>query len=150
MQIKNRRWLLKWVFISYCLVLLWLLFLQRLFLADREVWINLRPFHTIDRFIWVICHGQNADQRWRAWVNLLGNLVLFLPWGILMPMLFPAMKRAFLFLLCTLGTIATVELSQYGTHLGVCDIDDLILNFIGAFAGWIGWRIWTKNSQMTE
>lgn len=70
-------------------------------------------------------------------VNLIGNLALFAPWGVLLPMLdkrFCSAKRFFILTACV---IITVELTQLILKVGVCDIEDFILNMIGAATGWM-------------
>ena len=70
-------------------------------------------------------------------VNLAGNLLLFTPWGVLLPMLdkrFCSAKRFFLLTACV---IIAVELLQLVFKVGVCDIEDFILNILGAAAGWM-------------
>jgi len=68
--------------------------------------------------------------------NLLGNVLLFIPLG-----LFPALLRKkaagkwHTLTLCA-GAIIAVELAQYATGLGSADIDDFILNMLGAAMGW--------------
>ena len=39
-----------------------------------------------------------------------------------------------------MGIIVIIELIQLFTLLGSCDIDDLLLNTIGAVIGWLLWR----------
>ena len=70
-------------------------------------------------------------------VNLVGNLLLFAPWGVLLPMLdkrFCSAKRFFLLTACV---IIAVELTQLILKVGVCDIEDFILNMLGAAVGWL-------------
>lgn len=139
---KRKNWQ-KALFGLYGLVLLWLLFLQRLG-GGWEVWINWRPLRTIRGFLWVLAHDSDGASRRYAWINLLGNLVLFLPWGLWLPMLREKMRKFGPFLLVTAATVLAVELTQYLTRLGVCDVDDLILNLTGAVAGWLIWHLGRK------
>lgn len=70
-------------------------------------------------------------------VNLFGNLALFFPWGVLLPMLDKRLKNAKIFFLLTACVIIAVELLQLVLKVGVCDIEDFILNMLGAAAGWL-------------
>jgi glycopeptide antibiotics resistance protein len=69
--------------------------------------------------------------------NLLGNIVGFVPLGILFPLLsrrlrtFP--RTVFMVFLFSLA----FELFQLFTMLGICDIDDLLLNTIGGMIGYL-------------
>ena len=68
--------------------------------------------------------------------NIGGNIVMFVPLGFFLRALFPKCRR---FLNC-MGTVAvimtTVELCQLFTLRGFCEIDDLMLNLMGAAIGW--------------
>ncbi len=72
-----------------------------------------------------------------AGINLVGNIILLVPVGFLMPLVFPAMtwKRSLAF-----GVIAclAIEVAQVVLRVGIFDIDDVILNTIGVMVGyWI-------------
>lgn len=70
-------------------------------------------------------------------VNLVGNLLLFAPWGVLLQMLDKRFKNAKRFFTLTACVIIAVELLQLILKVGVCDIEDFILNFLGTAAGWL-------------
>ena len=38
-----------------------------------------------------------------------------------------------------------LELVQLVLLLGTCDIDDVILNMVGVFLGWLFWKVMTRN-----
>ncbi len=68
-------------------------------------------------------------------MNLVGNLLLFLPWGLLLPGIsdkFRSFRRFFIF---TSFVIIGIELMQLFLLLGSGDIEDYLLNIIGASAG---------------
>ena len=69
--------------------------------------------------------------------NLLGNLVLFLPMGVLLPCIFKNLRRAYKTLSLIMGMVVIAELIQLFTLRGFADIDDLILNTAGAAAGYL-------------
>lgn len=89
--------------------------------------INLIPFHTIRSFF--------VDFTWDAFlINIVGNIVMFLPWGFGVMLLWkknqsPGRGIALSFLLT-----AFIETSQLFIGRSV-DVDDLILNFAGGCAG---------------
>lgn len=70
-------------------------------------------------------------------VNLFGNLALFFPGGVLLPMLDKRLKNAKSFFLLTACVIIAVELLQLVFKVGICDVEDFILNILGAAAGWL-------------
>ena len=65
--------------------------------------------------------------------NILGNILLFLPFGILFPMttVFEGETPVY-------GCLSSIliEVAQYGFAMGAADIDDIILNTFGAFIGY--------------
>ncbi len=64
--------------------------------------------------------------------NLVGNFVCLMPMALFLPLLFKKQNKWFCFIItCTLFIIG-IELLQFFTMSGNCDIDDLILNVIGA------------------
>ena len=77
--------------------------------------------------------------------NILGNIIGFVPLGILLPILFAKLQRAGR----TIGAVFLVSLSfetiQLMTDLGVFDVDDLLLNTIG---GAIGYLLYTGSKKL--
>jgi len=80
--------------------------------------------------------------------NTLGNVVLFLPLGILLPLLFPAFRSlgrvavlaAFLSL-----SIETIQFfSAFIGNFRSVDIDDVLLNTVGACVGFVVYRLARK------
>lgn len=73
--------------------------------------------------------------------NIIGNLLLFLPLGIFLPILNPKFKRLKNVLLLCFFCSLSIESIQYGLRqLGTfrtVDIDDVILNTIGGSLGWL-------------
>lgn len=73
--------------------------------------------------------------------NIIGNLLLFLPVGIFLPILNPKFKRLKNVLLLCFFCSLSIESIQYGLRqLGTyrtVDIDDVILNTIGGLLGWL-------------
>lgn len=76
-------------------------------------------------------------------VNLLGNLLLFLPFGILLPAVYPRQRRFYrVFLLSFLGILG-VEVLQY--FFGrVADVDDVLLNSISIVIGYFLFAVWMR------
>lgn len=72
--------------------------------------------------------------------NLLGNILIFLPFGFFMPM---ASKRRRFFrtsFYCLVLSLI-VELSQLYLKVGCFDVDDLFLNTIGGMLGYITFTV---------
>lgn len=90
---------------------------------------NFVPFKTILPYLfgfkgWII-----------AGINLLGNIVLLVPIGFLTPLIFPNMtwKKT---LVLALASGIIIELMQVVLHVGIFDIDDVILNALGVIIGY--------------
>jgi glycopeptide antibiotics resistance protein len=70
-------------------------------------------------------------------VNVGGNIFVFVPFGILLPLCFPRLKRTFPFLTTFLVGITLLETCQLLWRVGSFDVDDILLNTIGALLGFI-------------
>lgn len=71
--------------------------------------------------------------------NIVGNIVLFIPYGFL-GILYPRLRNGFWLMLTFFVMINLVEFSQYYFHRGTADIDDIILNSVGALIGYSIYR----------
>ena len=129
-----------WVlFIYYLAILSVLLFFGGLFHVDRA-WgsaVNLEPFYTIRRFL---IHYQRTGSL-SSLSNLLGNIVILMPLGVLLPAMFRKLRRFWLTLPFLALFAIAVEFIQWRTGVGIADIDDSILNFAGAAVGYIFTRL---------
>lgn len=142
---------LKPLFIVYGLIMLWLLFGQRLHSIDFTDYagrlsrnINLVPFRTVKLFIRLAKYSTDSASLALAVRNLAGNIVLFIPLGFL-PAIFPQLKSFVRFIITVSLCIAAVEILQFVTLLGSCDIDDLILNVSGAVIGFVLMGLFEKS-----
>lgn len=131
------------LFALYMLVLLYLLFLSRYdsFWSDWEAYwnysmVNFKPFSTIFRYLRA---ARRIPQI--AATNLLGNLVLFMPMGAFLPLLFARMRTFWRFFLVMLAGLVLVEAVQLALRCGSCDVDDVLLNLAGAVAVYFAIRI---------
>jgi glycopeptide antibiotics resistance protein len=94
---------------------------------------NLIPFTTIKRYM-VHFHSYN----FRTWaINLLGNIAVFTPFGLFLPALFKSANRIGLFLIIFFLPLLVLEILQTLLRLGSFDVDDLILNVLGAVIGFV-------------
>ena len=158
---KSRHTLLWGLFAAYCVMMVYLLFWQRIgrssYINYWEVLrtnLNLVPFKTIQEFIAVMGSGleRNHEALVRiSIVNLLGNVLMFVPLGLFLPRLWPRLHSFRHFLMSVVAVILIIELLQLFTLLGSCDIDDLILNILGASIGyWIHKLISVKRDKKTH
>lgn len=134
--------LLFWTsFVLYLLALYYLLFLA----YDRETWgevtrleyalkhIKLVPFETIGAYIRAIKYGYMHSSI--PVTNLLGNFVLLLPLGFYLPLFFQCLKKWKRYIPVVLLIIFGIEATQFLFMRGIFDIDDFMLNMLGAVVG---------------
>ena len=139
---KIRKFWLKTLFIIYCLLLITILYLNNeyrmgrfqninTFLKEHFETSNIIPFGTIVEYIrGVISNNINTSI---VIINFATNLLLFAPMGFFVPILFQSRIRntkQFVIMIIILTLI--VEILQFITYRGSTDIDDIILNTIGA------------------
>jgi glycopeptide antibiotics resistance protein len=90
---------------------------------------NFVPFETIA--IWVA----NADSGF--WIRqMVGNLLLLLPVGLLGPVALPWLDRWWRVLLAAFSLSLAIELAQLWIPDRAADVDDLLLNVVGAALGY--------------
>ncbi|MFD7162459.1 VanZ family protein [Streptomyces violascens] len=92
---------------------------------------NLHPGDSIRAYL--------AQPHWRDAVKQVGgNVLLGLPFGVLLPVLFPRTRGLVRVVLMTAFVMLTVEAAQGLLVTGrAFDIDDVILNSLGSFAGYL-------------
>lgn len=102
------------------------------FSARRTLWrVNLVPFRTIAALFAALRAGETT----RFLINFAGNILVFVPLGLLPPLLWRRYRGAggaALPALCSLG----IECCQIFTGRSV-DVDDLLLNALGGLLGWL-------------
>ncbi|WP_409296808.1 VanZ family protein [Peribacillus sp. SCS-26] len=78
----------------------------------------------------------------KLWVFALGNLLAFIPFGILVPIVFEhSFKTYFKFITLFVSLILCMEIVQLVTYLGSFDIEDIIINTMGATIGFCSYKI---------
>ena len=91
---------------------------------------NIVPFRTIKTYI--------SDLSFSiAFMNILGNIIPFVPMGFLIPMAFPSQRNIIKTMISCFLLILSVEILQLILFLGSFDIDDIILNLLSCFIGFI-------------
>lgn len=72
--------------------------------------------------------------------NLIGNILVFMPLGFFIPLLFEKFNNLKKVLKVGCLSSLAIELSQLFVGSNVCDIDDVIYNTLGALAGFICYK----------
>ena len=90
---------------------------------------NLIPFRSI---------GEQLNHFLEGWArfNLLGNIIPFVPFGFLLPMISEKANSFTRVLFVGFGFVLLVEIFQFFTRLGSFDVDDVILNMFGILIGY--------------
>lgn len=96
--------------------------------------VNLVPFRTIKNYI-------KYSGFLHTMTNVMGNVIIFLPFGIFVAEIFPKVRSLSKILVITFFSSFFVEFIQFFIGRSV-DIDDLMLNVLGSV---IGYFIWKKN-----
>lgn len=137
------------LFVVYFILMIWLLFIQRIEYVNYENYnislsknINLIPFKTIIEYV-------NADSVFskHAFINLAGNIIMFIPLGFFLPCLSAHCRKLSAVLLHTAMIILIVELIQLFTLTGSLDIDDILLNTTGSGIGYMFQSLIFKNKH---
>jgi glycopeptide antibiotics resistance protein len=107
---------------------------------------NFVPFKTISMYIQAIFYGNmNLDIPIK---NLFGNLFMFLPMGLYLPYFIKRTKQVSVFSIVFLSILFLIEFTQFLIRRGSFDIDDFILNTIGALIGFTIWKKLFKRNAM--
>lgn len=68
-------------------------------------------------------------------MNIIGNIVMFIPVGIIWPMCFKNINKMWKTILAGFGLSLFIELSQFLFYERCSDVDDLLLNTFGVVIG---------------
>ena len=130
-------------FSAYILLMLWLLFIRHRGIAVEDYWmqlsgrVNLVPFSSMGSMLRALWHNPYPSVARTVVYNIGGNIAMFVPLGFFLRVFFPKCRS---FPGC-IGTVAlimsTVELCQLLTLRGFCEVDDVMLNVLGAAIGWL-------------
>lgn len=137
----------------YAEMMVYLLFFREPAFTDEPYWGQVRahlnpiPFRTIGLYLGLL---QRPSQPWLirlARVNLWGNILLFIPLGLFPPLLWEKLRRFWKTGLLCIGVMFTVEVLQMLLLVGTCDVDDLILNLLGAAIGYSLYALSHRNRK---
>ncbi|WP_257350856.1 VanZ family protein [Pseudalkalibacillus decolorationis] len=144
MQIQNtpthrsyarRKW--KWIgtvlFLGYITVLIYSTLLTFNYYVYGKSF-NLVLFESIE-LMW------NSGNYWLMFKNIIGNILLFMPLGFLLPLIFRRLSRFKYMFWITFGTSTVIEYSQFMYANRIFDIDDIFLNGVGGLIGLLFFKI---------
>lgn len=119
-------------YLAILAVLVFLPFGREMDLGDR---LNLEPFATIDRAL-------ELGPRSPSFRLMLANIAAFVPFGLLAPFASLTLRSPLAFLPVAIALPTLIELGQLAISFAVgyayrsTDVDDVILNFLGALIGY--------------
>lgn len=90
---------------------------------------NFVPFKTIKMYI-EYAHKLNSVE------NLAGNILVFVPLGFLLPLLSDEMRKFSVVLINAFTFVLGIEVFQLFSAFGAFDVDDIMLNCLGAAIGY--------------
>lgn len=85
--------------------------------------------------------------------NLVGNVVVFVPFGFLLPYVLKWAKNFFIMLLNAFLFVLGIEFFQLFSAFGAFDVDDILLNCFGAVLGYMAYlgyetmKKWNRNKK---
>lgn len=118
-----------WIFFILYLILLITLVAFDYF-RGNEFSVNIIPLDTIMGYVKAFFNS-STNLNVIAY-NLVGNVVCLTPLAFFLPRLFEKQNKFKIFLITTMGIALSMEILQLITMSGTFDIDDIILNVIGA------------------
>ncbi len=141
-KINLFREILLWVMFLYVIFLLFRTFEPFTILIQREH--QRANFIPLQGILSMIEKASIFDQdmtRRIVFVNIVGNILLFSPLGMTLPLLEKRLNRGWLVVLLGLSFSLTIEIAQTFLVDRVFDVDDLILNSFGTLVGFLVYAI---------
>lgn len=135
---KKHKYILEAGLLIYLVLLFYLVFLCKAFGRDnaeiiRYQSVNWQPFNTIKHYIRIIPYVDINI----ILTNLLGNIVVFIPLGYLLPSLSMFFRNWLKIIIVSCILSMVIEVTQGYLQIGVLDVDDVILNVLGGLSGYI-------------
>lgn len=100
-----------------------------LVLETAAIWpfrVNLKPF------VYLLDYESRRDM----WLNIIGNFAMFIPTGIMTPLIYKHLDGLKKTVLTGFGISLAIEIIQLPFASRASDIDDLLLNTAGVLAGY--------------
>lgn len=148
---KRIRFISVILFVIYMLALIYFLLLSDGFGRTggyTEYHFNLIPLKEIKRFV---VYWRAIDNPFMVLINLLGNVVAFVPFGALIRWVINRKLRWYQAVLYTFFFSLCVELLQLVAKVGVFDVDDIILNTLGGLIGfWVYYILLLMNRRREQ
>lgn len=135
-EINKKRIIIIWwiLFYVYILFLSYFLFFSERYGRDLITHrYNLYLFKEIKRFI---KYREQIGLEGFI-VNILGNVIAFMPYGFLLPLLNRAYRKLYLIAILSVFFSLVIETAQLLLRVGVFDVDDIFMNSLGGILGYL-------------
>lgn len=116
-----------------------------------QIPLSIRPFEFDTRLFYELLHMADGYEYLQIYYSV-GNMIMFMPLGFLLPILYPIFRKWYVILPVSLLTSLLIEMTQALftlTRRGT--VDDLFFNTLGAFIGYMLvsciYRIISKKSR---
>lgn len=121
-------------------VLLWLAFFCYLIVVLYATMLRWGGFFVREWNLHLFRAWREAWNNFSAknWANVLLNIAMFVPLGVFLPLLGRCFRKWYWTVPVGIGVSLTIELLQLATGRGICDVDDLFCNALGAAVGYFG------------
>lgn len=132
---KKRIIIIGWIlFYIYILLLSYFLFFSERYGRDLVTQqYNLKLFKEINRFI-----KYREQIGFEGFVvNIFGNILAFMPYGFLLPLLNRAYRKPYIIIILSFLFSLIVETAQLLLRVGVFDVDDILMNSLGGILGYL-------------
>lgn len=104
---------------------------------------NFTPFKTIKMYI-------RYSYKLNSVENLAGNILVFVPLGFLLPLVYDECRRFSVTMVNAFAFVVGIEVFQLFSAFGAFDVDDILLNCLGASIGYGCYRLaylWHKKQD---
>ena len=133
---KQRIRIISWILFGIYLIMMvyFLFFSEQMGRVPRDTYqYNLHPFAEIKRYLYYA--GRVGTVL--VLLNLLGNIICFIPYGFVIPVLSVRCSSFGKILLLSFLASLLVESIQLVSKLGSFDVDDIMLNTLGGILGYV-------------
>ena len=143
-------------FACYIVLMLWLLFIRHRGIPVENYWaqlperLNLVPFSSMGSMLRALWFNPYPSVLWTVVYNIGGNICMFVPLGFFLRILFPGGRRFWRCMAAVAVIMSTVELCQLFTLRGFCEVDDVMLNVLGAAVGWLMAKIRFSSTEISH
>lgn len=134
---RYKEWITIFLFIIYCIFIIYYALLCRKAVDEHKLEL---------RLMWAYREMLTGHPEWKEDVGYnLKNILFFVPFGFLFPNITtssPAFQKKRLLIVLIIGMLFSIliEIMQYVFCLGLCELDDVICNSLGAL---IGFRLYS-------